>query len=228
MTNFAGTGTAALTAGAPSPCPAGHTHASAARTMDVAVASGATATRDVVTTARDNALNAETVTTQVVIDNDPPAPVDVSATNGSGTVSRPDPGDVIAFVFDEPIDPDSIIDGWDGVQPRTITVNGTSAGGGNDRLAFSVPIVAAGSYLTIRNDYVTASVTYSGSTIVAAGSPLGTRYHVTLGAMSDTGATRQRTALNTMAWATSSATWDRAGNALPALSFAEPDNDADF
>jgi predicted ribosomally synthesized peptide with SipW-like signal peptide len=221
IADLGGQGTLALTAGSAAPCTAAHTHQSASVTATSAVPLGQTTTVNVVTTVRDNGLNATTVTTPVVIDNDPPAPSDVTTTNG-GILNKPDAGDTITFAFDEPIDPDSIIDGWDGVQPRTTTVSGTSAGGGNDRLAFSVPIVAAGSFLTIRNDYVTDPVDYAGSTIVAAGSPLGTQYRVTLGTMSNINATRVRTSSSVMTWATSGSTWDRAGNAVPALAFNEP------
>jgi len=221
-------GSVALTAGSAAPCTAAHTHQSAAATATTVVPLGQTATINVVTTVRDNALNATTVTTPVVVDNDPPAPVDVTTTNG-GLLNKPDAGDTITFTFDEPIDPDSIADGWDGTQPRTLTVRGTSAAGGNDRLAFTLPIVAAGGFLTIRNDYVTDTVDYANSTIVAAGSPLGTQYRVTLGTMSNTDATRARTSGNAMAWATTEAMWDRAGNVLPILAFSEPGAaDAEF
>lgn len=221
IADLGGQGTVALTAGSAAPCTAAHTHQSASVTATTAVPLGQTTTINVVTTVRDNGLNATTVTTPVVVDNDAPAPADVTTTNG-GILNKPDAGDTITFTFDEPVDPDSIIDGWDGAQARTITVNGTSAGGGNDRLAFSVPIVAAGNYLTIRNDYVTDPVEYANSTIVAAGSPLGTQYRVTLGTMSNVSATRTRTSSTAMTWATSGATWDRAGNAVPAVPFNEP------
>ena len=211
--------------GGGSPCLATDNRDSGLLTLSAGTTIG---TKSVSIQVRDNANNTNSQTSSVVVDGDLPAPVDVTTVNG-GTLNKPDEGDQIIFTFDEAIDPHAIIDGWDGTGQRTITVSGSSAGGGNDRLAFSVPIVASGGYLTIRNDYITGAVTYASSTIQALGTQKGTQYVVTLGAMSDTTRTRARTGTAAMTWATSGLVYDYAGNRLPATAFLEPGSlDADW
>ncbi|MEZ0343103.1 Ig-like domain-containing protein, partial [Mycobacterium sp. pV006] len=50
-----------------------------------------------------------------VIENVRPQATDVQTSNGSGSdEGRPDQGDSITFTFSEPIDPQSVLDGWNG------------------------------------------------------------------------------------------------------------------
>ena len=225
LTDLAGLSTVALAPGNVAPCTAAHNYQSAQLTATISVPAGQTSTVTIATTARDNGLNANVASTSVVVDNDFPAATDVSAANATGIPNRPDAGDVITFTFDEPVDPDSIIDGWDGVQARPLTVTATAS---NDRLTFNVPIAGTNG-LTIANDYITGSGSWTSSTIVAAGSPLGTQYRVTLGTASQSLVTQTRTSSTAMSWAPATTSSDRAGNAVPATAIPEAGNaDTDF
>jgi hypothetical protein len=62
----------------------------------------------------DGSLDSNTATV-TISDNIKPFASDVQAANGSGgTISRLDQGDTIVYTFSEPVDPQSIIAGWDG------------------------------------------------------------------------------------------------------------------
>ena len=121
--------------------------------------------------------NTATVT---ITDNIPPTAIDVQATNTSGgPVGQLDPGDTITFTFTEPIDPNSIVAGWDGTGSRNVVsaVFDTGILGlptGPDRLevynaANSAPPL--GSVNLGRNDYVRAAVGFGSIDFGATGTP---------------------------------------------------------
>jgi hypothetical protein len=67
------------------------------------------------TTSVDAAANSAAAEWTAVVDNTPPAAIDVQATNSSGgTAGKAEQGDTVAFSFDEPVDPESILPGWSG------------------------------------------------------------------------------------------------------------------
>jgi chitinase len=86
------------------------------------------------TTVADNAYDLQAVATDVagnaassivgarVTNNTPPTPTDVNATNGTGTAALVDTGDTIEFDFNEPLQPASIMTGWDGSAGAAVTV----------------------------------------------------------------------------------------------------------
>jgi hypothetical protein len=65
-------------------------------------------------TATDNAGNAKTFPASVTVDNTAPKATDVQTANGGTTVGRPEEKDSITFTFSEPIEPESILAGWNG------------------------------------------------------------------------------------------------------------------
>ena len=70
----------------------------------------------------DGVLNS-TPATVTITDNVAPIAVDVQATNTSGqNESRLDTGDTIVFTFSEPIDPTSIIAGWNGTGSQNVVI----------------------------------------------------------------------------------------------------------
>ena len=70
----------------------------------------------------DGTLNS-TPATVTITDNIAPTAVDVQATNTSGqNESRLDQGDTIVFTFSEPIDPTSIVAGWDGTGSTPVVI----------------------------------------------------------------------------------------------------------
>jgi VCBS repeat-containing protein len=63
------------------------------------------------------------IATVTITDTIKPTAVDVQATNGSGgTISRLDQNDTIVYTFSEPMDPNSIVAGWDGTDRRDVVV----------------------------------------------------------------------------------------------------------
>ena len=67
--------------------------------------------------AQDAAGNTTTKTLDVTVDN---SGIDVQAQSGGAVAGRPDTGDVVTYRFGTPMDPTSIVPGWDG-QARNVT-----------------------------------------------------------------------------------------------------------
>ena len=75
-----------------------------------------------------------------VIDIAAPTPVDVQTVNATGgTVGLPQPADSVVFTYSEPIEPCSLVAGWDGLDPVDIVTYMADAGGSNDTLYFYNP-----------------------------------------------------------------------------------------
>ena len=51
-----------------------------------------------------------------------------SANEAGGTVGRAEQGDSITYTWNEPIDPESLLPGWNGGSPATVTVRITNDG----------------------------------------------------------------------------------------------------
>ena len=71
-------------------------------------------------TATDKAGNALTVNGNATVDNVVPTATDVQTANGGGTVGKPEEKDSITFTFSEPIDPQSILAGWNGAATNVV------------------------------------------------------------------------------------------------------------
>lgn len=65
-------------------------------------------------TAADNAGNSKSFPSNVTVDNTPPKASDVQTANGGTTVGKAEEKDSITFTFSEPIEPESILAGWNG------------------------------------------------------------------------------------------------------------------
>jgi hypothetical protein len=71
-------------------------------------------------TATDIAGNAGTVNGTVTVDNVAPTAADVQSTNGGTTVGLAEAKDTITYTFSEPIEPQSILAGWNGTSTNVV------------------------------------------------------------------------------------------------------------
>ncbi|MGP4058383.1 Ig-like domain-containing protein [Mycobacterium sp. 4D054] len=191
--------------------------------------------------AADSNIAAVSIT---VMDNVAPAAVGVQTSNGGGTNGLLQQGDSITYTFSEPIDPASILSGWNGTS-RNVVVRAYDGNillgllGGNDTLqvydSANSSLLPLGTLDLGRDDYVTgllggtitfgasgspSTMTMSGSTITIV---LGTYDSIFLGA-------GRNIALGTgtMVWTPSTTPKDLAGNALsgaPATESGTADRD---
>ena len=144
----------------------------------------------------------------VIVDNTGPAPVNVTSANrAGGTIGRPEQGDTITYTWNEPIDPESLLSGWDGGSPTTVTVRFTNAGR-NDRIQVRGPagtlnfgtVRLRQNYVPGRRDFTGSSITMLGNTVtIVLGTPSGTVNTVTVATPTT--------------WQASTGAYDAAGNA---------------
>ena len=172
-------------------------------------------------TLTDAAGNSATQTGfSVLVDDTPPAGVDVQTANGGATPGRAEAGDTVTLTFSERIDPASVLAGWDGsataVQVRIVNA------GANDtlqvRAAGGTPVLPLGS-VALGGDYVARTRNFNGSTMVQAGAVIS----ITLGTPS--GATRTVATPAAMTWTPSAGAFDAAENpalTAPVLESAPP------
>jgi hypothetical protein len=161
----------------------------------------------------------------VTVDNTAPTPSDVQTTNGGATAGKAETGDVVTFTYSEPIEPVSILGGWDGTT-TSVTLRLVQAGG-SDRVqvwdAADTTQLPLGEIRLNRTDHTTATVSFAGSTMTLSGGTL----TVTLGAPS--GATTTAGGTATMRWTPSATATDLAGNACTVVNRNETGAaDADF
>ena len=148
----------------------------------------------------------------VVIDNTAPANVDMTSANmPGGTVGLAEQGDSITYTWSELVDPESLVPGWDGGSPTTVTVHIQNAGP-NDRLTIRS---ASGTTLNfgtvfLQQNYAQGSRDFSGSAITM----LGNAVTIVLGTPS--GAARLVTVPTPTTWAANASAYDAAGNACSA------------
>ena len=91
---------------------------SAALSANAVLAEG---TKGFTVTATDNALNAASLAGSATVDNTAPKASDVQTTN-AGTNGLAEQNDTMVLSFSEPVEPGSILAGWDGVAPTNVTV----------------------------------------------------------------------------------------------------------
>jgi hypothetical protein len=142
-----------------------------------------------------------------------------------GTAGKAEPGDVVTYTFSEPMRPASILAGWSG--GATAVVVRITQANPNDVIsvfdATNTTRLALGT-VNAGKTYVTATTTFTASTMVANGSAI----VVTLGTPSPANATTVG-ASSTLQWTTSAAATDLAGNPLTAATVTETGSvDLDF
>jgi hypothetical protein len=163
----------------------------------------------------------------VTVDSTPPTGIDVQSANGGATAGTAEVGDTIAYTYSEPVEPTSILPGWNG-QSTTVVVrlnNGTLIPTTNDGITVFDPTdttpVALGAVDLGRTDYVLLGDTRFGT----VGSPsrmavAGNTVTVTLGALNGLGI-NLGAGSGTMRWTPSATAVDRAGNGASTASVNE-------
>lgn len=187
--------------------------------------------------ATDAAGNARTAGGfDVQVDAAAPVGTDVQATDGGGTAGRLQQGDALTLTFSEPIDPGSLVTGWDGAAATSVVVRlNRAAAGLGDNLTFYAPgnvtQLPLGTVDLGRNDFTNTAITFSGSRlthshVTVAGTTV-SRLEVVLGTQS--AAPRSARGTGTMTWTPSAGIQDPAGNAARTTAAAETGAlDADF
>jgi hypothetical protein len=177
--------------------------------------------------ATDNASNSATQGGfSVTIDNAAPTAADVQAGNkAGGTIGTAETGDTVTYTFSEPVEPGSIVAGWNG-SSMAVTVQMQNSGT-NDQVviwnAANTVQLPFGVVATGANHVNPGGATFSSSTMVMNGSTI----TVTLG--SQTGATRSTSGGSTMVWTPTSTPTDLAGNtSLTTPATESGASDADF
>ena len=215
-----GTTAASLTAGSYTVAGVSYNYRGSLLTANAVLVAGA---KTFTITAKDVANNS---TTQggfsVTVDNTAPTATDIQTTNvGGGTNGLAQTGDTISFTFSEPIDPNSVIAGWDG-SSTTVTVrlvNGAILA--NDSIAIynqaNTAQLPLGSVDLGSLGYTNADVNFTSSTMSMSGSVI----TVTLGTASGAGA--QAPLIGpVMSWTPSIIPTDRAANACLGTPALEP------
>jgi hypothetical protein len=175
-------------------------------------------------TSTDTAANSATQSFNTTVDNSPPTATDVQSTNVSGgTVGHLDQGDTLTLTYNQPLDPYSVVAGWNGSSYSDVQVALVDGGGAAadsiylytaDSLPVALPLgnislgssgylnTGAGTYI----EYGTfGAVTHS--TMIRTGSSI----TFTLGTPS--AASLTSTTAAAMTWSPSSSVMDIAGNA---------------
>ena len=179
-------------------------------------------------TATDVANNSTTQSGfSVTVDNTAPTASDIQTTNVSaGTSGLAETWDTMVFTFAEPIDPSSIVSGWNGTS-RTVTLRINNGGSSNDTVSVydsaDTTQLPLGSVNLGRKDYTGANIGFTNSTMVMSGSMI----TLTLGTASSAPTTAANT--GSMIWTPSATATDRAGNACSTTARTETGTaDKDF
>jgi hypothetical protein len=211
----------ALVAGSYSAGGTSYNYRSALQTANGTLSEGA---KSFTVSSSDNASNSGSQTGSVTVDNTPPTASDVQAANGGSTVGEAEQSDTVTYTFSEPIDPESVLAGWDGSATNVVVRMrfGSILAGNDDLRVFNssnTTQLPLGVIDLGRTDYVTGLVSgelrfgasgtastmaLSGSTITIT---LGNRTTVSGGSAGTAGGN------GTMSWAPSGTPTDRAGNA---------------
>jgi hypothetical protein len=164
----------------------------------------------------------------VTIDTTRPNGSSLTTTNhAGGIVGRAETGDSITFTYSEPIDPNSILAGWDGTATPVTLQLLNAGGGGGDRVqiwdATNTSQLPLGVVRLGSTGYTSTSITFTNSTMTRTGSAI----TVVLGTPSGAGTTAVVTS-NTR-WSPSTTATDLAGNTCPNTAVNEPGAaDAEF
>ncbi len=149
----------------------------------------------------------------VTIDNTAPAPVDMTSANKvGGTAGLAEQGDSMTYTFNEPMDPESLVPGWDGGSPTTVLVRIQNAGR-RDRLVVetNAGVLLAFGTVFLQQNYVSGSRNFSNSPITMIGN------QVTIVPGVEAGVSRLVTVPSPTTWTADAAAYDAAGNACSAI-----------
>ncbi len=203
---FSTGGTAvAMTAGAFSVEGVPYNYRSAMRTATNPMPNGM---RGYAITMADVAINSQTQTGfTVIVDNSVPAPVNMTSANrAGGTVGRAEQGDSITYTWSAPIDPESLLSGWDGGSPTTVTVRIKNMGP-SDRLTVEGPAGTLNfGVVALQQNYSQGTREFTGSAITTIGNTV----TIVLGIPS--GAVNTVTAATPTTWQGDSGAYDASGN----------------
>jgi hypothetical protein len=203
---FSTGGTAvAMTAGAFSVEGVPYNYRSAVRTATNPMPNGM---RGYAITMADVAINSQTQTGfTVIVDNSVPAPVNMTSANrAGGTVGRAEQGDSITYTWSAPIDPESLLSGWDGGSPTTVTVRIKNMGP-SDRLTVEGPAGTLNfGVVALQQNYSQGTREFTGSAITMIGNTV----TIVLGIPS--GAVNTVTAATPTTWQGDSGAYDASGN----------------
>jgi hypothetical protein len=172
--------------------------------------------------ATDGAGNGRTQTGfPYVVDNIAPTPADVRTANRTGGIAgRAEAGDSLTVTYSEPIDPISLVAGWDGAAATNVVLRVVNdnffTGPSSDTLtvynAANSATLPLGAVDLGRTDYVTGSRTFGATGTPSTMTVAGNEVTVTLGTAS--GTTTTASSSGTLRWTPGSGSTDRAGNAL--------------
>jgi hypothetical protein len=164
-------------------------------------------------TLADNAGNNQTQAGfSVTVDNTAPSASDIQTTNvGGGTAGRPEPGDTVSYTYSEPMDPATILAGWDGTATAvTVTIDQRNP---RDRILVNANLgnVELGS-----GAFVTSDAIFNG-TMVMSGSVV----TITLGSLVS-GSVNTVAGNGTLRWTPAGSADDYAGNGSSTSTLNEP------
>ena len=184
-------------------------------------------TLNVVVTATDNAGNATNTTIPFAVDNTGPTASAIQTANKAGGIlGRPEQGDTITYTFSEPMDPYSIINGWDGSASNvTLRFNdNVRAFGRLDTVTIhnGSTTIPLGTVNLGDKDFVGGTVDFADSQMTMTGNAI-TIVLGTTGSSLTTG-----TGNNTMQWSPSATATDIAANAMATTVRDETGTDRDF
>jgi hypothetical protein len=168
-------------------------------------------------TAVDAATNATNANGSVTIDTAAPAALNISASGG--IAGRPEVGDTMTLSFNDTMDPNSLLAGWDG-SALTVQAGFRNQGGGDRFEVWNSSLTTQVGFGTIsmgRNDFTTGTLGFPASTMTMSGS---TVTIVLGGTISGTVTTVGGT--GTMVWTPAATALDRAGNAISTTALNEP------
>lgn len=135
-----------------------------------------------------------------------PTAADIQTTNKTGgTVGKMETGDQIAYTFSEQMSPASLLTGWTGAS-TSVTVAVTNS---NTADTFAITSANFGSVAT-GADYVSAGITWTGSTMIQSGATV----TITLGSTTGSGSLKTNSTAKAMVWTPSASATDLAGNAM--------------
>jgi hypothetical protein len=135
-----------------------------------------------------------------------PTATDTQTTNKTGgTAGKMETGDQITYTFSEQMSPASLLTGWTGAS-TSVTVAVTNSSSAD---TFAITSANFGSVAT-GADYVSASVTWTGSTMIQSGASV----TITLGTTTGASSLKTNATAKAMVWTPSATATDLAGNAM--------------
>jgi hypothetical protein len=164
----------------------------------------------------------------VTIDNTRPTATNVQTTN-AGVAAQPGIGDTLTLTFSEPIDPESVLTGWNGSSTSVVVRIAQNAGG--DRLtvrnAANSAQLPLGTVNLVGLNYVTVNRDFGASATPSSMVAIGNTIVVTLGTASGAVGTESVTA--NMIWTPVTGAHDRADNTCQTTNATESGTlDLDF